>query len=67
MPNMVASFRFVDDVRFYFDEARHEIHFRSASRIGFGDLNANPRRMAAIRAAFTKHDAALHCSVNHIF
>lgn len=47
-------FRLVDDVEFYFDEARSEIHFRSASRIGFGDLNANPRRMAAIRAAFTQ-------------
>lgn len=45
-------FRFVDDVEFYFDEANSNIHFRSASRIGSSDLNGNPRRMAAIRAAF---------------
>jgi uncharacterized protein (DUF1499 family) len=44
--------RLVDDVEFYFDEARREIHFRSAARIGRNDLNANPKRMQAIRAAY---------------
>jgi uncharacterized protein (DUF1499 family) len=44
--------RLIDDVEFYFDEARQQIHFRSASRVGNSDLNANPKRMRAIRAAY---------------
>ena len=45
-------FRFVDDVEFWIDEANHVIHFRSASRIGYGDLGVNRKRMEAIRQAF---------------
>lgn len=41
--------RFVDDVEFLFDEATKTIHFRSASRIGYGDLGVNRRRMEEIR------------------
>src|SRR5262245_14115955 len=41
--------RFVDDVEFLFDDGTKTIHFRSASRIGYGDLGVNRRRMEDIR------------------
>jgi len=47
-----ALFRFVDDVEFLIDESAGKIHFRSASRVGHGDLGANRRRMEQIGAAF---------------
>lgn len=43
-----ALFRFVDDVEFLVDPEAKQIHFRSASRIGYSDLGANRRRMEAI-------------------
>jgi uncharacterized protein (DUF1499 family) len=45
-------FRFPDDVEFVFDDAARQIHFRSASRLGYGDRGVNRRRMKEIRAAF---------------
>jgi uncharacterized protein (DUF1499 family) len=45
-------FRFVDDVEFVFDDEAREIHFRSASRIGYGDHGVNRKRMKEIAAAF---------------
>jgi uncharacterized protein (DUF1499 family) len=45
-------FRFVDDVEFWIDEPNRTIHFRSASRVGHGDLGVNRKRMEAIRQAF---------------
>jgi uncharacterized protein (DUF1499 family) len=47
-----ALFRFVDDVEFLIDETNGKIHFRSASRVGYGDLGANRKRMQAIVAEF---------------
>lgn len=47
-----ALFRFVDDVEFLIDEPAGKIHFRSASRVGRGDLGANRRRMEQIAAAY---------------
>jgi uncharacterized protein (DUF1499 family) len=44
--------RFVDDVEFVIDDGSKQIHFRSASRVGKGDLGVNRRRMARIRQAF---------------
>jgi len=41
--------RFVDDVEFLFDDDTKTIHFRSASRTGYGDLGVNRRRMEEIR------------------
>lgn len=41
--------RFVDDVEFLFDDQSKTIHFRSASRIGYGDFGVNRRRMEEIR------------------
>ena len=42
--------RFVDDVEFLFDDETKAIHFRSASRTGYGDLGVNRRRMEDIRS-----------------
>ena len=41
--------RFVDDVEFLFDEETKTIHFRSASRTGYGDFGVNRRRMEDLR------------------
>jgi len=46
-------FRFVDDVKFYFNEPG-VIHFRSASRIGHSDMGVNRHRIEEIRHLFTK-------------
>ena len=42
--------RFVDDVEFVFDDEAKTIHFRSASRTGYGDLGVNRTRMEQVRA-----------------
>lgn len=47
------AFVFMDDVEFYFPEDVEVVHFRSASRLGRGDLGANQRRYKAIAAAFS--------------
>lgn len=44
--------RFIDDVEFRFDETERFIHFRSASRLGYGDAGVNRQRMEKIRAEF---------------
>jgi uncharacterized protein (DUF1499 family) len=41
--------RFVDDVEFVIDDESKTIHFRSASRIGYGDHGVNRDRMEEIR------------------
>jgi uncharacterized protein (DUF1499 family) len=41
--------RFVDDVEFLFDDETKTIHFRSASRTGYGDMGVNRKRMEQIR------------------
>jgi len=40
---------YVDDVIFWFDHPRKELHFRSSSRVGYWDLGANRRRIEGIR------------------
>lgn len=42
--------RFVDDVEFLFDDEAKTLHFRSASRTGYGDLGVNRKRMEQVRA-----------------
>jgi uncharacterized protein (DUF1499 family) len=44
--------RFTDDVEFLFDADAKQIRFRSASRVGKGDLGVNHRRMVAIQQAW---------------
>jgi uncharacterized protein (DUF1499 family) len=43
---------FIDDVELYFDEADQVVHFRSASRIGRGDMGVNRDRMSDLRERF---------------
>ena len=40
--------RFKDDVVFAVDDAKNELHFRSASRKGHSDLGANRKRLEAL-------------------
>ncbi len=42
--------RFVDDVEFLLDDENKTLHFRSASRTGYGDLGVNRKRMEEIRS-----------------
>lgn len=42
-------FRFVDDVEFLVDPAAQQLHFRSASRVGYSDFGANRDRMTKLR------------------
>ncbi len=44
-----ALFRFRDDVEFVAVPAEGVIHVRSASRVGYGDLGANRKRVEQIR------------------
>jgi len=44
--------KFIDDVVFLFDEKNKEIHFRSASRKGYGDFGKNKRRMKKVRKVY---------------
>lgn len=39
---------FVDDVEFYIDDETGLLHFRSASRLGYGDSNVNRHRLTTI-------------------
>lgn len=45
-------FRFVDDVEFVIDDSAKQIQFRSASRVGYGDMGANRKRMEEITSRF---------------
>lgn len=49
-----ALMGFVDDVEFFLDEPSQTIQFRSASRIGYGDMGMNRKRMEEIRGKFTR-------------
>lgn len=49
-------FRFVDDVEFYFTNAGKVIHVRSASRVGYGDMGVNRKRVEEIRMLFTEKE-----------
>jgi uncharacterized protein (DUF1499 family) len=46
-----ATMSFPDDVEFYVDEAAGLIHFRSAARLGKGDMGVNRQRMERLSAA----------------
>ncbi len=47
-----SLFRFVDDVEFLIDDKSGQIHYRSASRAGYGDLAVNRQRMEKFAAEF---------------
>ena len=43
-----ATFKFVDDVEFLFDDSEKIIHFRSRARSGYSDMGVNRKRMETI-------------------
>ena len=45
-----ALWRFVDDVEFHIDADAGQIHFRSASRLGYSDVGVNRARMGELTA-----------------
>ena len=47
-----ATFRFVDDVEFLFDDSEKIIHFRSRARLGISDMGVNRKRMENIRSKY---------------
>jgi uncharacterized protein (DUF1499 family) len=49
-----ALMRYVDDVQFVIDDANRQIDFRSAARIGRGDMGANRGRMEEISTRFNQ-------------
>jgi uncharacterized protein (DUF1499 family) len=48
-------FGFVDDVEFLLDDASKLIHFRSAARLGKGDLGVNKKRMLELTEKLTSN------------
>ena len=44
--------RFKDDVEIYLDEKHSQIHFRSASRIGYSDMGVNRRRIESLKKKY---------------
>lgn len=49
-----ATFKFVDDVEFYFDDSAKLVHFRSAARMGWSDLGVNKKRMKKVTELYSK-------------
>ncbi len=47
-----ATFRFVDDVEFLFDDKEKVIHFRSRARMGYSDMGVNRKRMEKVKNLF---------------
>lgn len=47
-------FRFVDDVHFVWSPKENVIHVRSASRLGYGDMGVNRKRVEQIRTDLLK-------------
>ena len=41
--------KFVDDVEFYLNSEKNRIEIRSASRLGYGDMGANRKRVENVR------------------
>ncbi len=48
-------FRFKDDVEFFFPNDTNIIHVKSASRVGYGDLGVNRKRIDEISVKFKNY------------
>lgn len=46
------TMKFKDDVEFYFDEKARQIHYRSASRVGYSDMGVNRERYETIKSLY---------------
>jgi uncharacterized protein (DUF1499 family) len=56
-PYIYATFRsklmgYVDDTEVYFDQEKAVLHFRSASRVGYGDMGVNRSRYEEFKKKF---------------
>lgn len=49
-------FKFIDDVEFRVDVSANMIHVRSASRVGYSDLNANRERVENLKRLLSPPD-----------
>ena len=47
--------KYHDDIEIYFDENTKEVHYRSASRAGYGDMGLNRKRFEIIADVYNKH------------
>ncbi len=47
-------FRFVDDLELRMDKMSHNIHVRTASRVGYSDLGVNRERVQNLRKSFNE-------------
>ncbi|WEG13053.1 DUF1499 domain-containing protein [Pullulanibacillus sp. KACC 23026] len=47
-------FEYIQDAEFLFDEDDKQLHFRSASRVGYTDFGSNKRRMQSVVARFLR-------------
>jgi len=47
-------FRFVDDLELRMEETSHNIHVRTASRVGYSDLGVNRERIQSLRNSFNE-------------
>lgn len=47
-------FEYIQDVEFLFEDEAKELHFRSASRVGYTDFGSNKRRMQSVVARFIR-------------
>ncbi len=54
--------RYRDDVEFLADVASNEIEVRSASRVGYGDMDANRNRIEALRTALAERGVVASAS-----
>jgi uncharacterized protein (DUF1499 family) len=50
-------FRFVDDLELQSSEAGDRVDVRSASRVGYGDMGVNRKRVEALREALVANGA----------
>jgi uncharacterized protein (DUF1499 family) len=47
-------FEYIQDAEFLFDEEAKQLHFRSASRVGYTDFGSNKRCMQSVVARFLR-------------
>lgn len=52
-------FGFVDDLEFRYDPAQKLLHIRSASRVGYSDLDVNRERVSRLKAVISQHNNGL--------
>lgn len=49
-----SLFGFIDDLEIRIDTEQHQLHFRSASRVGKSDFGANRKRVEKLKAGYIK-------------